>query len=274
MKEYERIVHYANLIAQQIDFKVDIAIVLGSGLNDYANTIEVIKTIEYKSLEGFPTCHAQGHVGRFVFGKIASKYVALMQGRVHLYEGYDPNTVVLPLRVLHLLGAQKVIFSNAAGSMRKQMAPNDFMIWTDQISFLIPSVLAGENIDELGDRFIDTTDMFSPRLREIGLRIAKENGIRLHQGVYIQAYGPHFETVAEMKAFVTFGADAVGMSTAIEALAAWHMKMEICAISCITNYESGLQMSNEPLTHQAVQQMALQANHNFKILVDGIVKEM
>jgi len=274
MSEFERINNYVKQIREETDFVCELAIVLGSGLNDFAESIEIVKTIDYKSLEGFPTCSAQGHVGRFVFGYVEGKSVAIMQGRVHLYEGYQPNDVVLPIRVLHLLGAKIVIFSNAAGSMRKDICPGDFMVWTDQIAFLIPSVLKGDNIDELGDRFPDTTDMFTPRLREIALRVAKEENVNLHEGVYIQAIGPHYESPAEMRAFALWGADAVGMSTAIEAIAALHMGMKICAISCITNYESGLGIPSEPLTHEKVQEIANKCAKDFRILINGIVKDM
>lgn len=273
MKEIERVNKYVDLIKQQIDFNPQLAIVLGSGLNDFANSIDIVKTINYADLDGFVTCSAEGHVGRFVFGYIGDVKVVIMQGRVHYYEGYDVSDIVLPLRVMYYLGARNVIFTNAAGSMREDFKPSSFMVFTDQIAFLVKSPLIGNNLDGIGNRFVDTTGMFSADFRELLLKVAKENNIDMNQGVYIQAAGPQYETVAEMKAFRSWGADAVGMSTCCECNAALQLSMKMAAISCITNYESGLNLTSEPLTHTQVQLMGQKANKDLEVLLKQFVLE-
>ncbi|MGN1398851.1 MAG: purine-nucleoside phosphorylase [Erysipelotrichaceae bacterium] len=273
MKEIDRINYYVNEIKKQIDFQPQVAIVLGSGLNDFADRIEKVYSIDYKDLDGFVKCSAEGHRGRFVFGYIASVKVVIMQGRVHYYEGYEVADLVLPLRVMYYLGARNVIFTNAAGSMRSDFKPGSFMAFTDQIAFLVKSPLIGNNLDGIGNRFVDTTGMFDADFRELLCKIGRENDIEVNQGVYIQAAGPQYETVAEMKAFKMWGADAVGMSTACECNAALQLSMKMLAISCITNYESGLNLSSEPLTHQQVQLMGQKANQSLEILLNEFIRQ-
>ena len=273
MKEIDRIYYYVNQIKKKIDFNPQLAIVLGSGLNDFADTIDKVASIDYKDLDGFVRCSAEGHVGRFVFGYINQVKVVIMQGRVHYYEGYDVADIVLPLRVMYYLGARNVIFTNAAGSMREDFKPGSFMVFSDQIAFLVKSPLIGNNLESIGNRFVDTTDMFDKDFRRLLLKIGKENGIDINEGVYIQAAGPQYETVAEMRAFKLWGADAVGMSTACECNAALQLSMKMAAISCITNYESGLNLTSEPLTHSQVQLMGQKANQALEILIKQFVKQ-
>lgn len=272
MNEIERIKKYVVLIRERTDFKPQVAIVLGSGLNSFAEKIEVVTTIDYKQLEFFPTCSAEGHVGRFVFGYIGQVKVVIMQGRFHYYEGYSMADIVLPLRVMKQLGASNIIFTNAAGSMRVDFKPASFMVFTDQLAFFVPSPLVGEDYPELGNRFPDTTVMFDKNLREEVLEIAKEKKIEVNSGVYVQASGPQYESPAEMRAFKILGGDAVGMSTACECIAALQLKMKIVAISCITNYESGLDLTDEELSHEQVQLIANKCARDMEILLKELVK--
>ena len=174
---------------------------------------------------------------------------------------------------MYYLGARNVIFTNAAGSMREDFKPGSFMVFSDQIAFLVKSPLIGNNLESIGNRFVDTTDMFDKDFRRLLLKIGKENGIDINEGVYIQAAGPQYETVAEMRAFKLWGADAVGMSTACECNAALQLSMKMAAISCITNYESGLNLTSEPLTHSQVQLMGQKANQSLEILIKQFVKQ-
>ncbi len=272
MNEVEKIKKYVSLIRKKTDFVPQVAIVLGSGLNSFAENIDIVTTVDYKDLEGFPICSAEGHVGRFVFGYIGEVKVVVMQGRVHYYEGYSMQDVVLPLRVMHALGATNIIFTNAAGSMRVDFNPASFMVFTDQLAFFVPSPLLGENYPELGNRFPDTTGMFDKDLRELVLEIAKDNSIDVHSGIYVQASGPQYESPAEMRAFKLLGADAVGMSTACECIAALQLKMKIVSISCITNYESGLNLTTEELSHEQVQAIANKCAKDMEVLLKELVK--
>lgn len=271
---YERLQGYVSQIREVTDFEPDIAIVLGSGLGDFADKINIEATVDYSELDGFPTCSAEGHKGRYVFGTIEDKKVVIMQGRVHYYEGYEMSEVVLPLRVMKLLGADTVILTNAAGSMKEEIRPGNFVVFTDQIACLVPSPLIGDKDSKLGETFPDTTNMYSEELRELVLKDAYELGITVKEGVYIQASGPQYETPAEMKAFVAMGADVVGMSTAVEAIAANQMGMQICGISFITNMESGVDGNNQPLTHEEVLNMTNQGAADFEKLMFRVIKDM
>ena len=215
--------------------------------------------------EGFPVSTVAGHEGRFVFGNIENVPVVIMQGRVHYYEGYDVRDVVMPIRLMGLLGAKTLFLTNAAGGINKSFAQGALMMITDHISSLVPSPLIGGNIDELGLRFPDMSEIYTKKLRDIIRESAKELSIALCEGVYIQTTGPNYETPAEIRAYETLGADAVGMSTAIEAMAARHMGLSVCGISCITNMAAGL--SPVPLTHEEVKETADRVGADFKRLV-------
>lgn len=243
--------------------------ILGSGLGDYADEIEIVQTVDYTDIEGFPTSTVAGHKGRFVFGYVDKTPVVIMQGRVHYYEGYPMSDVVLPTRLMGLLGAKKLILTNAAGGVNFDFKPGDFMMLTDHITTGVPSALIGANLEELGVRFPDMSEVYSTKMQEIVRETAKEQGIDLKEGVYAQFTGPNYETPAEIRMARTWGADAVGMSTACEAMAARHMGMEICGISCITNLAAG--MSKEELNHKEVQETADRVAKQFKTLITGII---
>ena len=269
---YEKLMKCFECVQQKITFKPEIALILGSGLGDYADTMEVVETLDYHDIEGFPVSTVPGHKGRFVFGYAGGVPIVAMQGRVHFYEGYKPQDVVLPIRLMKLMGAKVLFLTNAAGGINRSFNAGDFMLITDQISMSVPSPLIGENIDELGVRFPDMSEVYSRRLRKIIENSAVTAGVPLRRGVYIQTTGPQYETPAEIRAYERLGADAVGMSTAIEAIAARHAGMEICGISCISNLAAGISVN--PLTQAEVQETADRVAPLFKKLVTQAIKDI
>lgn len=271
-ENYEKLMRCFECVQQKITFKPEIALILGSGLGDYADTMEVVETLDYHDIEGFPVSTVPGHKGRFVFGYAGGVPIVAMQGRVHFYEGYKPQDVVLPIRLMKLMGAKVLFLTNAAGGINRSFSAGDFMLITDQISMSVPSPLIGENIDELGVRFPDMSEVYSRRLRKIIENSAVTAGVPLRRGVYIQTTGPQYETPAEIRAYERLGADAVGMSTAIEAIAARHAGMEICGISCISNLAAGISVN--PLTHAEVQETADRVAPLFKKLVTQAIKDI
>lgn len=271
-ENYEKLMKCFECVQQKITFKPEIALILGSGLGDYADTMEVVETLDYHDIEGFPVSTVPGHKGRFVFGYAGGVPIVAMQGRVHFYEGYKPQDVVLPIRLMKLMGAKVLFLTNAAGGINRSFNAGDFMLITDQISMSVPSPLIGENIDELGVRFPDMSEVYSRRLRKIIENSAVTAGVPLRKGVYIQTTGPQYETPAEIRAYERLGADAVGMSTAIEAIAACHAGMEICGISCISNLAAGISVN--PLTHAEVQETADRVAPLFKKLVTQAIKDI
>ncbi len=266
---YKKLVTCLESVRKNIDFQPETALILGSGLGDYADGIRIAQTIDYAQIEGFPTSTVAGHKGRFVFGYVKEVPVVIMQGRVHYYEGYPMTDVVLPTRLMGMLGARKLILTNAAGTTNPDYKPGDFMLIKDHIVSGVPSPLIGENIDELGTRFPDMSEVYSGRMRDIIRKTAEEMGVTLREGVYMQLTGPNYETPAEVRMCRLLGGDAVGMSTACEAMAARHMGMEICGISCITNLAAG--MSQEALDHKEVQETADRVGKQFKELITEVI---
>ncbi len=266
---YEKLMKCYESVKERIDFKPEIALVLGSGLGDYGETIEVVDTLSYSEIEGFPVSTVDGHKGRFIFGYVNEVPVVCMQGRVHYYEGYAMTDVVLPTRLMKLMGAKVLFLTNAAGGLNYDYEAGDFMMLTDHIMNFVPSPLIGPNISELGLRFPDMSDIYKKDLQEIIRNTAKEMNIKLQEGVYIQLTGPNFETPQEVKMCRILGADAAGMSTAAEAVAANHMGMKVCGISCITNMGCG--MLEQPLSHEEVQETADRVAVDFKRLVTASI---
>ncbi len=262
---YEKLLKCYESIQKRIDFKPEIALVLGSGLGDYGETIDIVATLDYHDIEGFPISTVEGHKGRFIFGYIQGVPVVCMQGRVHYYEGYAMSDVVLPTRLMKMMGAKVLFLTNAAGGLNFDFQAGDFMMITDHIMTFVPSPLIGQNINELGARFPDMSDVYKKDLQDIIRGTANELGIKLQEGVYIQLTGPNYETPAEVRMCRTLGADAAGMSTAAEAVAANHMGMKVCGISCITNLGCG--MLDQPLSHAEVQETADRVAVDFKRLV-------
>ena len=232
------------------DFTPEIAVILGSGLGANAEVMDIVKTIEYSDLPDFPLSTVQGHAGRFVLGYINKIPVIMMQGRVHYYEGYSMKDVVLPTRLMHMLGAKVLFLTNAAGGLNPDFNAGDFMVINDHISSFVPSPLNGANFEQLGPRFPDMSQVYDKELIKIIKDSASSLDIPVQEGVYVQTTGPNFETPAEVRMYRMLGGDAVGMSTACEAMAANHAGMKVCGISCISNLASGL--SDNPLCHEEV----------------------
>ena len=271
-ENYEKLMKCYECVQKKISFKPELALILGSGLGDYADTMEVVETLDYHDIEGFPVSTVPGHKGRFVFGYAGGVPIVAMQGRVHFYEGYKPQDVVLPVRLMKLMGAKVLFLTNAAGGINRSFNAGDLMLITDHISMSVPSPLIGENIDELGVRFPDMSEVYSRRLQKVIENAAVTAGVPLRKGVYVQTTGPQYETPSEIRAYERLGADAVGMSTAIEAIAARHAGMEICGISCISNLAAGISVN--PLTHKEVQETADRVAPLFKKLVTQAIKDI
>ena len=269
---YEKLMKCFESVEKKVSFKPELALILGSGLGDYADTMEVKETLDYRELEGFPISTVAGHKGRFVFGYAGGVPIVAMQGRVHYYEGYSVQDVVLPTRLMKLMGAKTLFLTNAAGGINPAFHAGDFMLITDHISSFVPSPLIGGNIEELGVRFPDMSEVYSRRLRGIIENSAAKAGVPLQRGTYVQTTGPNYETPAEIRMYGRLGADAVGMSTAIEAMTARHAGMEVCGISCISNLAAGI--SANPLSHAEVQETADRVAPLFKKLVTQAIADI
>lgn len=268
---YEKLLKCYDAVTKKITFKPRLALILGSGLGGFCDTMDVCETLDYGDIPGFPVSTVAGHKGRFVFGYSGGVPVVAMQGRVHYYEGYSVQDAVLPTRLMKLMGAEILFLTNAAGGINPSFKAGDFMMITDHISSFVPSPLIGRNIDELGVRFPDMSEIYSKRLRGVIENAAAAENVPLKSGIYLQTTGPNYETPAEIRAFGRLGADAVGMSTAIEAMAARHAGLEICGISCISNLAAGI--SANPLTHKEVQETADKAAPLFRKLVARVIKD-
>ena len=269
---YKKLMTCLESVRKKIDFKPEVALILGSGLGDFADGIQIEQTIDYTDIEGFPVSTVAGHNGRFVFGLIGDTKVVIMQGRVHYYEGYSMEDVVLPVRVMCLLGAKILFLTNAAGGISEKVEAGDLMMLTDQISSFVPSPLIGKNVDSFGVRFPSMDTIYDLELRKILTKEAKVNDIVLKEGVYLQTTGPAYESPAEVKMFGMFGADAVGMSTAVEAIVGRHMGMRVCGVSCISNMAGGT--AANPLSHEEVKEVADRVAPKFKTLVKSAIERM
>lgn len=265
----EKAVEY---IKSKISGEYDIGIILGSGLGSLGEKINDPEYVDYADIPGFPVSTAPGHVGRFVFGTLAGKKVMCMQGRIHLYEGYRPESIVMPIRVMRLMGVCKLIVTNAAGGINEGFDVGDIMLITDHINFTGNNCLIGKNDDRFGVRFPDMSYAYSPELRSIAENSAKSLGIKLQKGVYVGCTGPSYETPAEIRAFRVLGADAVGMSTVQEVIAANHCGMKVLGFSLISNKAAGL--SGERLTEEEVLLIGRQKSEEMQTLIMKITGEL
>lgn len=252
--------------------KIDIAIILGTGLGDIVNDIEDKKVIKYKDIPEFPVSTVVGHAGELIIGKIKDKKVLAFNGRFHYYEGYPMEDVTFGVRVVKALGIDKIIVTNAAGGMNPGFKAGDLMIITDHINLMGTSPLIGKNYDEFGPRFPDMSNAYDKDLVELSERCAKELNIGVQKGVYIAVSGPTYETPAELKMLRILGGDAVGMSTVTEVIIAKHMSMKVAGISCIT--DMALPDDLEPLDHLKVVETANKAMIKFVALVKALVEKM
>ncbi|MBR5246985.1 MAG: purine-nucleoside phosphorylase [Clostridia bacterium] len=258
-------------IRTKITDTYEIGIILGSGLGTLGEKIENPQYVDYKDIPNFPVSTAPGHVGRFVFGTLNGKKVMCMQGRIHLYEGYEVQNVVMPIRVMKMLGVKKLIVTNAAGGINESFNVGDIMVITDHINFTGKNCLIGKNDDDFGCRFPDMSFAYAPALREVAFNCAEKLGMKLQQGVYIGCTGPSYETPAEIRAFRVLGADTVGMSTVQEVIAANHCGIDVLGFSLVSNKAAGL--SGERLTEEEVLTIGRQKSEEMQRLITEIVGE-
>lgn len=259
-------------IKRKVPFEIDLALVLGSGLGDLADTIENAIIIDYSDVPFFPKSTVKGHKGRFVFGQIEGKNVCIMQGRVHYYEGYPMHEVVFPEYVMAGLGANVLILTNAVGGISEKMQVNTFAVISDHLNFTGYNPLIGQHYIESGVRFPSLNNLYDKDLRKLALKIAKKQDITLNESIFVQLSGPSYETPAEIKAYKKLGADTCGMSTAIEAIAGSHAGMRVLAISNVSNLGAGL-AKVEP-THIEVLENSKSIKEDFKNLIFNIIKEI
>lgn len=269
---YEKLNQCYESMKNKLPFKPQVALILGSGLGNYAERFQEEGVIDYREIEGFPVSTVPGHKGRFIFAHVEGTPVVMMQGRVHYYEGYPMSDVVLPVRLMRKMGAKVLFLTNAAGGVNFDFASGDFMLIRDQIASFVPSPLLGANVEEWGARFPDMSHIYDEDLQEIIRSSASQMGLKLQEGVYLQLTGPAYESPAEIRMCRALGADAVGMSTACEAVAANHMGYKICGISCISNLASG--MTQKPLSHKEVQETADRMAVQFEELVTRSIGKM
>jgi len=251
------------------DEPAEIALILGSGLGVLADRMERTAVIPYRDIPHFPVSTVEGHAGELILGRAAGRPVVLMNGRFHMYEGYDAQTVAFPVRVMRALGAGTLVVTNAAGGINTDFRPGDLMLIEDHINLTGRNPLVGPNDDDIGPRFPDLSEAYSRRLRDLAERAAAERGIPLVRGVYAGLLGPSYETPAEIRMLRTLGADAVGMSTVNEVIAARHAGMEVLGISCISNMAAGI--LPQPLSHREVMETAERVKEKFLELVLAVL---
>lgn len=269
---YNKCLESAQFIQSKMDAEGAIGIVLGSGLGELADEIEDAVVIDYKDIPNFPEPTVQGHAGQLVCGKLNGVKVLCMKGRFHFYEGHSMQTVAMPVRVMKLLGVKALVLTNAAGGVNRTFKPGTLMFIDDFINFQGDNPLYGPNVDEFGPRFPDMTLAIDPEYNILAKNAAQKAGIETRSGVYMSFRGPNFETPAEIRFAQTIGADAVGMSTVPEILAARHCGLPVIGISCITNLAAGI--TGKALTHEEVQETADMVKGQFKTLIKEIIKVM
>ncbi len=247
----------------------DVAVVLGSGLGDFANRLGEAISIGYADLPHWPASNVIGHEGKLVVGTLGGKRMAALSGRAHFYEGHDLRTVTFAARVIARLGVRALILTNAAGGINTNLKPGTLMVMDDHINLLGSNPLVGPNEDAFGARFPDMSEVYSKRLRALADQVAREQGLNLGHGIYVAVHGPSYETPAEIRFLRTIGADAVGMSTVPEAIVARHMGIEVLGLSCITNAAAGV--LPQPLNHDEVMEVARQVRGAFAALLEGII---
>lgn len=268
----EKMKETAAFLQTQYALRPEVGIVLGSGLGNFTREISVEKEVPYASIPHFPVSTVQGHSGKLIFGELGGKKVVAMAGRFHYYEGYSPQDVVFPVRVMHLLGVKTLLLSNAAGAVNSSYEVGDIMLIRDHVSFFTPNPLVGKNIDELGPRFPDMSEPYRKHLIDRAKKIGEKHGYDLKEGVYVGVTGPTFETRAEYKLIQVVGGDVVGMSTVQETIAAGHLGMDVFAASVVTDL--GIRDEDNIITHEEVLAAAKEAEPKlatlFRELVAGL----
>ena len=272
MGYFERVEEAAEYVRARIGEAPDTAIVLGSGLGDFADSLGAPTSIAYDAIPHWPASKVIGHAGKLVAGTSRGRRILVLAGRVHFYEGHDLETVTFATRVLWKLGIKVLVLTNAAGGINTRFAEGALMVIDDHINFMGRNPLIGPNDDRFGFRFPDMTEVYSKRLRGLADASAAAIGLPVEHGVYVAVLGPSYETPAEIRAFRTWGADAVGMSTAPEAIVARQMRMEVLGVSCITNMAAGV--LPQPLHHDEVMETAARVKGQFIALLEGVVERL
>lgn len=266
---YEKTAEY---VKSRAPFAPELGLILGTGLGPLAKQIENPVEIDYRDIPNFLVSTAPDHAGKLIFGTLEGKKLVCMSGRFHSYEGYDFEQLAIPVRLFKLLGIKQLIVTNAAGGVNEGYRPGDIMVISDHIKLNGASPMRGKNLPEFGDRFFDVSRMYTPRLRELALRLAKDTMLRVHEGVYFFMPGPQFETPAEIRAIRLLGGDAVGMSTVTEALTAAHCGIELLGFSVITNMAAG--MLDQPLTTEEVSETGRMIEEQFSAYLKSVIREM
>jgi purine-nucleoside phosphorylase len=267
-----RLERAAEEVRARTDLTPEVALVLGSGLGSYADSLDPKVVVPYAEIPSMPVSKVVGHAGNLVLGKAGPLPAVAMQGRVHLYEGHPTADVVFGVRLMHHLGAETLIITNAAGGCGDGLAPGDLMRISDHLNLTGQNPLVGPNEDALGPRFPDLSQAYDPALGELAADVAKAGGFELKHGVYAGLLGPTYETPAEVRMMRTLGADAVGMSTVLEVIAARHLGMRVLGISCITNLAAGI--SDQPLSHEEVTETADRVRARFEGLIAGVLERL
>ena len=269
MLHYEHIDQAAGYLRKALDPVPDVAVVLGSGLGDFAEGLADPTVLPYAQIPNWPVSSVVGHAGRLVAGRVGARRVIALSGRSHFYEGHSMDVVTFATRVLGRLGVKTLLITNAAGGINQKFSSGALMIIDDHINFMGTNPLVGPNDDRLGLRFPDMSEVYSARLRRLAGEVAQPLGLALEHGVYVGVHGPSYETPAEIRAFRVLGADAVGMSTVPEAIVARHMRIDVLGISCITNMAAGV--LPQPLVHDEVMETARRVRGGFIALLEGII---
>ena len=262
----------ADYVKSRAPFAPELGLILGTGLGPLAKQIENPVEIDYRDIPNFLVSTAPDHAGKLIFGTLEGKKLVCMSGRFHSYEGYDFEQLAIPVRLFKLLGVKQLIVTNAAGGVNEGYRPGDIMVISDHIKLNGASPMRGKNLPTFGDRFFDVSRMYTPRLRELALRLAKDTALRVHEGVYFFMPGPQFETPAEIRAIRLLGGDAVGMSTVTEALTAAHCGIERLGFSVITNMAAG--MLDQPLTTEEVSETGRMIEERFSAYLKSVIREM
>lgn len=268
----ENLQETANYIRSQSEIKPKIGIVLGSGLGAFVNEVQVDCSIPYADIPHFVAPTVEGHSGQLILGKIDDTPLAILQGRIHYYEGHTMESVVFPMRTLAMLGSEIAILTNSAGGLDANMSPGDFMVIQDHINMMGINPLMGPNIKNLGPRFPDMTEAYDKKLTDLLCSVLDEQNVRYWKGIYCGVSGPAYETPSEVRFLQQVGGKAVGMSTVPECIAANHMGLRVCAVSCITNPAAGL--SSKRLTHEEVTERAQSVEQKFSKFLSAFIKNL
>jgi len=272
MDLYEHIMDAVSFIKKNCPLVPQVGVVLGSGLGEFADSVAEPTVLAYADIPHFKNVGVAGHAGRLVLGRIGPVFVAVLQGRIHYYEGHDIADVVFPMRVLAKLGIHSLLLTNAAGGINPAFQPGDLMIIRDHINLMGINPLRGANDERLGPRFPDMSAAYDPAFQGVIAAALEENGRPARRGVYLALGGPSYETPAEIRMFATLGADSVGMSTVPEALCARHMGLRVAGVSCITNLAAGI--SAQPLSHQEVTAMGERVKNDFICLLNRVIPKL